>query len=523
MENTRATRSRKRQKVSHADDNTEDSSTLPSKSVNKAKVAKADKMEAAQAATGSKEHGVLEEDLESMRHLISCKICQRFLTEPYGLACGHTYCYICLDSWLVTQRKNTCPECRAEVKQQPVPSLIIREMVNIFSTKQELLPEGESMEDLKKNAVEAATKVANDKTNIAEGGLFKGMFTSMGRVREAFYDAEDNVHRCPMCGHEIEDGMCSGCGLPIGDVGAWTDQEEEAEFDDFEGGYETEDIFPQFSTRIMGENALRSLRQSNRRHRALHRAQPDLEGFVVPDDEPEPHGQEDDSGNNSPEVGSRARSRRSRPATRSSRSNNAGLPIILSDSDSDDTSVAVLERPAPRQNNRRSANLATSGRRQRLTQRNATTTRARIDPVPPPSESSDSSPLSSDTTSSEEEAPIPRGRQARKSRNGGILLPPQHVLLARTSDAESDSESDSSNDSVDNPEDDVSESTDSQLSSDTDTNSDSSDSTATATHNGYHQHPFDDEQHNAVLAASLRLHGIQSEDLSSYTSDDDDY
>lgn len=183
----------------------------------------------------------LQPDLEAMRQLITCKICQQLLSEPYTLTCGHTFCYICLDAWLVTQQKSTCPDCRTYVKQQPVPSFVIREMVMIFGSKAELLPDGETPEDHKVHFDEAAEEVARDKAAPNGGGLFKGLFSRHphGRILDPVYDEEDRVHRCPLCHHEVEDGMCTGCGelmdgpFPFEDPDGELDGEVDAYDDEF--------------------------------------------------------------------------------------------------------------------------------------------------------------------------------------------------------------------------------------------------------------------------------------------------
>jgi len=71
-----------------------------------------------------------------MRQLVTCKICDRLLYEPYALSCGHTYCYICLTQWFTNNsRKKTCPDCRSVIVLQPTPSYIIKELVLIFVSR----------------------------------------------------------------------------------------------------------------------------------------------------------------------------------------------------------------------------------------------------------------------------------------------------------------------------------------------------------------------------------------------------
>ncbi|KAK6433326.1 E3 ubiquitin ligase [Oleoguttula sp. CCFEE 5521] len=168
----------------------------------------------------------LEPDLEAMRQLITCKMCYRFLTEPYSLACGHTYCYICLDAWLVTQKKQTCPDCRAVVNFQPTPSFIVREMTIIFTTRPELLSAEEDLAEHVHFATEAAARVESDKAKGTENesGLFSGIFTDTRRLRRvALHDPGDGVERCRNCLWELEDGECLHCGRHVGDDGlAWS-------------------------------------------------------------------------------------------------------------------------------------------------------------------------------------------------------------------------------------------------------------------------------------------------------------
>lgn len=170
----------------------------------------------------------LEPDLDAMRGLITCKICQRFLSEPYGLACGHTYCYVCLDAWLVAQRKRTCPDCRASIKHEPVPSYLIREMTRVFAYRAELLPDGETVEEHDEYIREAVAKVAGDKQN---GGLFRGLFQNERMRWMPLHDPGDQVDRCPNCHWELEEGVCGSCGLHIGDEDGFGDDTGSSESD----------------------------------------------------------------------------------------------------------------------------------------------------------------------------------------------------------------------------------------------------------------------------------------------------
>ncbi|KAL1631918.1 E3 ubiquitin ligase [Neofusicoccum ribis] len=192
---------------------------------------------------------VFRSDLDSLRSLVTCKICDRLLYEPYVISCGHTYCYSCLCTWFVNNRsRKTCPDCRA---------LVIREMTSIFINRAELLPSGETQDLHKQWQKEEADIVLQDKNSddVRTGGLFKGCF----RVRaepglRAIRDEEDGVDRCPMCAWELEDGECAQCGLQFDDngtltwgnsFGGFSDMDETSEHDmsgeDLDGDLELDD------------------------------------------------------------------------------------------------------------------------------------------------------------------------------------------------------------------------------------------------------------------------------------------
>ena len=179
----------------------------------------------------------LHNDVESMRQLVTCKICDRLMYEPYSLACGHAYCYSCLSQWLVGNHKKTCPDCRSPISQTPIPSYIVRELVLIFVSRTELLPEGETSEEHEKWAKEEREIVAKDKANTDRktGGLFKGCFKQTERMNRMLFDPGDAVSRCPICLWEIEDpAYCLHCGesFDVGDGLGFSDYDDSDISDD---------------------------------------------------------------------------------------------------------------------------------------------------------------------------------------------------------------------------------------------------------------------------------------------------
>ena len=162
--------------------------------------------------------------VEDMRNLIMCKICIRPLYEPFSLGeCGHTYCYSCLSEWFANKpgrRKRSCPDCRADVKVQPAPNYLLRELVHMFMSRAELLPRDETLQEHHEAMMAEAALVEKDKNDkTAKGGLFKGVFKLSDYwnhlPRRVLRDDEDGVDRCPMCSWELEEGHCGHCGFDV--------------------------------------------------------------------------------------------------------------------------------------------------------------------------------------------------------------------------------------------------------------------------------------------------------------------
>ncbi|KAI5300338.1 Ribosome-releasing factor 2, mitochondrial, partial [Ascosphaera pollenicola] len=123
------------------------------------------------------------------------------------------YALFCLTEWFSKNKvRKTCPECRALIKSQPGPAYLVRDIVHYFTQQQELLGEGESVDDHFKSRVEELDHLEADKANTDpnSGGLFRGCFND--RHLSPIRDIEDGVIRCPRCTHELEDGQCNMCG-----------------------------------------------------------------------------------------------------------------------------------------------------------------------------------------------------------------------------------------------------------------------------------------------------------------------
>ncbi|KAH8815252.1 hypothetical protein F5884DRAFT_171199 [Xylogone sp. PMI_703] len=202
-------------------------------------------MEVPAAKTDAELVLAFKSDLTSIRSLVTCSICDQLLYEPWTLSCGHTYCYSCLCNWFVpNRRKKTCPECRTKVKQVPAPAFLVKQMVEIFTQRTELMPSDESVEQHVRRRKEEITAMEKDRDGTI--GLFKGTFPD--RKSDLWLDEADGVFRCRSCGHEHEGGpICQACGAYISEDGyGFSDVDEEGETDlddldslelDLDGGF----------------------------------------------------------------------------------------------------------------------------------------------------------------------------------------------------------------------------------------------------------------------------------------------
>lgn len=116
----------------------------------------------------------------------------------------------------------------------------MRDITQIFISRAEFLPEGETLEDFKKWQQEEADIVEKDKKNDSRGGgLFGGRFRHLPHHNlSAIRDVEDGVDRCPLCSWELTaEGHCTSCGFETDNtypfsasVSDFTDDEHPAYF-----------------------------------------------------------------------------------------------------------------------------------------------------------------------------------------------------------------------------------------------------------------------------------------------------
>lgn len=166
--------------------------------------------------------GLYEDAVRDLRDSLTCQICLKLLYEPFTTSCGHTYCYECLNQWFAGNGdglKKTCPDCRSRIRHQPAPAFLVRQMVEVLCKRNELLPDGETVDEHTQMRQEMVSLVDKHKSDTSKhGGLFEGRFAHPDRPN-AFYSADENIWRCPSCHNELEDHYCEACELMFDEEG----------------------------------------------------------------------------------------------------------------------------------------------------------------------------------------------------------------------------------------------------------------------------------------------------------------
>lgn len=67
-------------------------------------------------------------DVADIQSELLCSICQDWVVHASTIACSHTFCWSCIDTWLL-QKKFECPVCRHAVTREPVRSRAIEAIV----------------------------------------------------------------------------------------------------------------------------------------------------------------------------------------------------------------------------------------------------------------------------------------------------------------------------------------------------------------------------------------------------------
>lgn len=133
-----------------------------------------------------------------------CSVCSEVMIVPVLLACGHSFCYDCCNSWFDT--KVTCPTCRHELEHPPILNVQLKEIAN-YLIDMTITHEGdaEEAERLQQRRDEANKSYNYDLNhNKLYGETFKSVMTLV--------DNSDGVPRCGNCHWEAHGEECLHCG-----------------------------------------------------------------------------------------------------------------------------------------------------------------------------------------------------------------------------------------------------------------------------------------------------------------------
>ena len=60
-----------------------------------------------------------------------CSICSAVLEDPVLTPCGHSFCLLCLETWLEHSGASSCPECRGAIgSDETRPIRSVRNLIN---------------------------------------------------------------------------------------------------------------------------------------------------------------------------------------------------------------------------------------------------------------------------------------------------------------------------------------------------------------------------------------------------------
>jgi hypothetical protein len=81
------------------------------------------------AAPAPTRHKQEKEGLATLESELICAICQEFFVEASTIECGHSFCRMCIESWL--KSRLSCPICRAPIEKPPVRSMCLDKAVRV--------------------------------------------------------------------------------------------------------------------------------------------------------------------------------------------------------------------------------------------------------------------------------------------------------------------------------------------------------------------------------------------------------
>jgi hypothetical protein len=128
-----------------------------------------------------------DSDLSDLHSELVCSICQDWLVHAATIECSHTFCWACIDTWLL-QKRFECPVCRTAVTREPIRG---RALDTIVQKTTERL--GEEQRDEFTKRVQAAD-AADEKGKRLHADLEKSVNEAL-RKGKAFFHIDSSWSR----------------------------------------------------------------------------------------------------------------------------------------------------------------------------------------------------------------------------------------------------------------------------------------------------------------------------------------
>lgn len=121
-------------------------------------------------------------NLTDLSSELACSICQDWLVHAATIECSHTFCWSCIDKWLL-HKKFECPVCRSPVTREPVKTRAVEAIVRKTVDK---LPDDQKAEyDERVSSAEAA----QERARLLHAELEKSVGEAMRKGKAFFHIA----------------------------------------------------------------------------------------------------------------------------------------------------------------------------------------------------------------------------------------------------------------------------------------------------------------------------------------------